>query len=205
MAQDRFEAQAGTRAPTTTAPSERPLWRRILLSRGLAMLGGLLLVALLLSRGLDALGGPEAVRARFGWFGPVASAVIHAPLAAVPFPSELFAISHGALYGFWLGAVVGWAGWFLGSLLEYSVIRRWRADVSPTPLRITRPRWLARLPVEHPLFLIGARQLPAGYHLVNVAAAVAGVTFTRHLWCSLLSQIPTALFIAAVGAGVVRL
>lgn len=191
--------------PAEAAASARPLWWRALVSRGFLLLLVLLGAAYGLSRTLDALGGPQVVRDHFGWFAPVVSALIHAPLAASPFPSEVFAISHGALYGFWLGALVGWAGWWLGSLIEYVVLQRWRFDVSPTTLTFTRPRWLARLPFDHPAFLIGARQLPAGYHLVNVAAAVTGVPFLRHMWCSAVSQIPTALFVAALGLGLVKL
>lgn len=178
---------------------------RVLASRGLWLFLALVAVGFGLSRGVAAMGGPEALRSTFGVLAPVASALIHAPLAASPFPSELFAISHGALYGFAVGAVVGWAGWVLGSVIEYAVLLRWRTDLSPTALRITWPRWLARLPVDSPLFLIGARQLPWGYHLVNVMAAATGVSFRRHLACSLVSQIPSALFIAAVGVGLLKL
>jgi len=191
-------------AGETVRTAARSAWR-ILASRGFWLLLVLVAVAFGISRGIEAAGGPEALRTRFGAFAPVASALIHAPLAATPFPSEVFAISHGALYGFWVGAVVGWVGWVLGSLIEYLVLLRWRTEVLGRELRITWPGWLARLPMDHPAFLIGARQLPWGYHLVNVMAAATGVPFMRHLWCSLVSQIPTALLIAAVGVGILEL
>jgi uncharacterized membrane protein YdjX (TVP38/TMEM64 family) len=199
------EAVAVAAPPAAAAAPARPLWWRAGASRGFVLLLLLAAAGYGISRGLDALGGPEAVRDRFGWLAPVVSALVHAPLAASPFPSEVFAISHGALYGFWLGALVGWGGWWLGSLIEYLVLLRWRFDVGPAALAFTRPRWLARLPFDHPAFLIGARQLPWGYHLVNVAVALTGVPFFRHLWCSAVSQIPSALFISALGVGLLKL
>lgn len=195
-----------TPEPTPEPGRERTRrsWGRFAL-RGLLLVAALLAVGFGISRGVEAAGGPEAIRDRFGLLAPLVSAVIHGPLAASPFPSELFALSHGALYGFWLGALAGWGGWVLGSAIEYAVLLRWRTPVAGEAMRKSLPRWLTRFPVEHPVFLIGARQLPGGYHLVNVVAPLAGVPFRRYLWCSLISQIPTALFISAVGVGLLRL
>jgi uncharacterized membrane protein YdjX (TVP38/TMEM64 family) len=153
---------------------------------------------------VEALGGAGAIRERYGWLAPVVSAALHAPIAASPLPSEGFALSHGPLYGFWLGALVGWAGWFLGSAIEYAVLRRLRPTALPD-LVFARPRWLARVPVHHPAFLIGVRQIPGGFDVVNVSAALAGVPLARFLWTSAIAQIPSALLISAAGLGLVAL
>jgi len=192
-------------APTPAADGQHPgRWRALLGSRALLLLIALVVGGYAIHELLESIGGPEQVRARFGWFAPLVSVALHAPLAAAPFPSELLALSHAPLYGFWIGTAVGWAGWFLGSLIEYGVLRRLRVETVPT-LSLRRPRWLARFPVEHPAFLIGVRQLPAGYHLVNVAAAMAEVPLGRFALCSAIAQIPNALLVAAVGLGIVAL
>jgi uncharacterized membrane protein YdjX (TVP38/TMEM64 family) len=153
---------------------------------------------------VEALGGPGALRGRFGWYAPIVSAALHAPIAASPLPSEPFALSHGPLYGFWLGALVGWAGWFAGSAIEYAVLRRIRSTTL-RGLTLARPRWAVRVPVQHPAFLIGVRQVPGGFDVVNVAAALAGVPLARFLWCSAIAQIPTALLVSAAGLGLIAL
>ena len=153
---------------------------------------------------VEALGGPGALRDRFGWYAPIVSAALHAPIAASPLPSEPFALSHGPLYGFWIGALVGWAGWFAGSAIEYAVLRRIRSTTL-RGLTLSRPRWAARFPVQHPAFLIGMRQVPGGFDVVNVSAALAGVPLARFLWCSAIAQIPSALLVSAAGLGLVAL
>lgn len=171
--------------------------RRLLGWRALALVAVLVGSAVAVQWMIGAIGGPAAI-ARWGWLAPIASAALHAPIAASPLPSEPFALSHGQLYGFWLGALVGWTGWFVGSVLEYGALRWWRS--APTPeVALPTPRWLARFPVSHPLFLIGMRQLPGGYDIVNVGAALAGVPLARFAWCSAIAQVPSALLISAAG------
>jgi uncharacterized membrane protein YdjX (TVP38/TMEM64 family) len=177
----------------------RSLLRGLIGWRTFAFVGVLVASALAVQWGVDAIGGPAAV-AKWGWLAPVASAALHAPIAASPLPSEPFALSHGPLYGFWLGALVGWAGWFAGSVIEYGVLRWIRP--TPTPgVALPRPRWLAKLPIEHPLFLIGMRQVPGGFDVVNIGAALAGVPLLRFAWCSAIAQVPSALLISAAGLG----
>jgi uncharacterized membrane protein YdjX (TVP38/TMEM64 family) len=182
---------------------DRSLLRRLLTWRNAALLAAFVGSAVAVQWGVDAIGGPRAIGA-WGWYAPLVSAALHAPIAASPLPSEPFALSHGPLYGFWLGALVGWAGWFVGSAIEYAVLRRLRSTSFPE-LAFTRPRWLARFPVAHPAFLIGVRQVPAGFDIVNVSAALAGVPLARFLWCSAIAQIPSALLISAAGLGLVAL
>ena len=67
--------------------------------------------------------------------------------------------------------------------------------------RTRLPSWLNQFPVEHPAFLIVARWLPWGPHLVNSAAGVYGVPLARHGWCAAVGIVPQALFISAVGHG----
>jgi uncharacterized membrane protein YdjX (TVP38/TMEM64 family) len=182
--------------------------RRALLARALRSPGlhGLLLacaVAWLLLHALAALGGPEAVRARFGLAAAALLVPIHALVAVSPFPSEVIALGHGAIYGFALGWPLTWAGWLLGAALEYALFRRVAADlVDAGGARL--PAWLQRLPVQHPLFLILGRLVPFGNHAVNALAGSRRVPLWRFAWASALAFLPFSALVAAIASGLVK-
>jgi uncharacterized membrane protein YdjX (TVP38/TMEM64 family) len=182
-----------------------PRWRsalRLLRSPGLhgLLLAGLL--AWLLLQGLEAVGGPEAVRARWGLGAAGLLVPVHAVVAVSPFPSEVIALAHGAIYGFALGWPLTWAGWLLGALLEYRLFRRIASDVDATGAG-RLPGWLRRFPVEHPLFLICGRLVPFGNHAVNALAGSVRVPFRRFAWASALAFVPFSALVAAIGSGMV--
>lgn len=183
-------------------PGARPLAGRLLRSRGL---GGLLLatgLAALLLQGLEAAGGPEAVRARFGLAAAAVLVPVHALVAVSPFPSEVIALAHGAIYGFALGWPFTWVGWMLGALLEYGLVRRIAVDVGAAGSE-RLPRFLRGLPVPHPLFLIGGRLVPFGNHAVNALAGARRVPLWRFAWTSALAFLPFSALVAAVASGLV--
>jgi uncharacterized membrane protein YdjX (TVP38/TMEM64 family) len=175
---------------------------RILRSRGIRLIVSLFVAGALIVVGINRLGGPAALRHMLGPLAPLVLIPIHAVVAVSPFPSEVLAVGFTAMYGFWLGAALGWVGWFVAAFLQYFVARRTALDFDFEHARSRLPRWLAQFPVEHPVFLICARWLPWGPHLVNTAAGVYGVPLFRHGWCAAISIIPHTLFVAAIGAGV---
>jgi len=162
----------------------------------LMLVGGALLVA-----GVKKLGGPVALRELLGPMAPLVLIPIHAVVATSPFPSEVLAVGYTAMYGFWLGAALGWVGWFCGAFVQYFVARRTAQDFDFDQARSRLPQWLAQFPVDHPAFLICARWLPWGPHLVNTAAGVYGVPLFRHGWCAAISIVPHTLVVAGIGAG----
>ena len=160
-------------------------------------------VAWLLLHALAALGGPEAVRARFGLAAAALLVPIHAVVSVSPFPSEVIALGHGAIYGFALGWPLTWAGWLLGAALEYGLFRRVATDlVDAGGARL--PAWLRRLPVQHPLFLILGRLVPFGNHAVNALAGSRRVPLWRFAWASALAFLPFSALVAAIASGLVR-
>jgi uncharacterized membrane protein YdjX (TVP38/TMEM64 family) len=179
----------------------RDLISRLAASRGVRLIVTFLLAGWLLVWGVDRLGGPVAVRDLLGPSAPLFLIPIHAVVAVSPFPSEVLAVGFTPMYGFWGGAALGWTGWFVAAFLQYYVARRTARDFDFEHARSRLPRWLAALPADHPAFLIIARWLPWGPHLVNSAAGVYGVPLSRHAWCAALSIIPHALFVSAVGEG----
>jgi uncharacterized membrane protein YdjX (TVP38/TMEM64 family) len=67
------------------------------------------------------------------------------------------------------------------------------------------PGWLRRLPIDHPCFLIGARQIPwIGGHVTSFLPGAAGVRVKRYAWCSAIAVVPGAIVMSAIGAGLMR-
>lgn len=162
-----------------------------------------LLAAYFSWRWLEGIGGALAVFDEFGSWAPLVSIPVHVLLSATPFPSELIGVANGSVYGLWVGALCSWVGWWCGAGLEYGLVRfgARQVDLGGSARRL--PAWLRRFPVGHPVFLIAGRQLPFGFHTVNVLAGLAGVSARRQLVCAAVSNVPYAFFTAAVGAGLV--
>ncbi|WP_456426159.1 TVP38/TMEM64 family protein [Rhodocaloribacter sp.] len=180
--------------------------RRILTSKAVYAVLGLSALAFVLLRWGDAVGGPLGLWARFGWWAAVVSVPFHALVAVTPFPSDVVAMSNGAIYGFRLGAALSWLGWFAASFVQYAIGRRAGRDFDVEGWLARSPDRLKRFPVDHPLFLILARFVPyVGGHLATLVPGAAGVPLTRYAWCSAVALIPQSLVMAGVGAGLLLL
>ena len=107
---------------------------------------------------------------------------------------------------FWFALGLNWLGWWLASHLEFFLGRRLRGDFDIERKLERLPRWLRRFPVEHPVFLIFARQVPwAGGHLTTLVPGAMGVPFFRSAWCNAIAIIPAAILTAGLGAGLLAL
>lgn len=175
---------------------------RALLRPGPILVVAFLIGAVILERWVDAIGGPPELIRRYGLAAPAVMVGVQAALAAAPFPSELFALVSAATYGWAIGSVMTWAGWTIGSMIQYGLARRSASDVSLDAAVAKVPAWLRRFPIDHPVFLIVVRWLPMGFHLANVAAGARRVPATRQLWIAAVGSIPGAVMWAGIGAGV---
>lgn len=162
---------------------------------------GFLVAAFVLERWVRSIGGPEALVERFGLAAPGVMIGIQAALSAAPFPSELFALVSAATYGWCMGSAMTWAGWTLGSMIQYALARRGARDVGLDERVARLPAWLRRLPVTHPVFLVCVRWLPMGFHLANLAAGARRVPVHRQLVIAAIGSIPGAVLWAGIGAG----
>jgi len=162
-------------------------------------------IAVPLGLWVESIGGPEAVVARYGLAAPFVTVPIHAILAVTPFPSELFVLANGTAYGWLWGAVLGWLGWTLASMMEYGLAARTAKDFDLDEQIAKLPTRLQKLPVDHPLFLILGRQVPFGFHVVNILAGVKRISPWRLLWCAAIGSIPGAILYAGLGAGIWQL
>lgn len=180
--------------------------RRIVGSRSFYLVLGLLLTGGVVAQWVRGMGGPEAVWDRYGLLAPMVSVPIHTLVAITPLPSDLMGITNGTVYGFWFGAALSWAGWFVASFVQYGIGRVFRRDFDVEGWMARSPKRLRRFPVGHPAYLIGARFVPyAGGHLATLIPGALGVGMARFAWCTALALVPSSLFMAGVGAGVLLL
>ena len=167
-----------------------------------------LIVAVLVASGLtwrwlEITGGPTALADRFGPWAPLVSIPTHTLLSSTPFPSELLGVANGSTYGLWLGTLYGWVAWWSGGMIEFALARRSAHNPTTQSAESRLPTWLRRFPAGHPVVMILGRQLPFGFHAVNVTAAISGVTINRQMLLSAISNLIFAFIAAATGAGLV--
>ncbi len=180
------------------------LFLGLLHSRGLRGLTVLFGLGWLLIHVLERIGGPDAVRAEYGLAAAAILVPVQAVAAVTPFPSELIAAAHGAIYGFALGAVFTWIGWMLGALLEYSLFRRIASDLGDAAANARLPAWLRRFPADHPVFLIGGRLVPFGNHVVSAMAGSRGVAIWRFSWTTAIALVPVSTLVTAIAIGLIE-
>jgi uncharacterized membrane protein YdjX (TVP38/TMEM64 family) len=194
------------RALTEAVPFPPPaLWRRLARSRGLRLLLAVALAGWLLLEGIEAMGGSAGIRERFGSAAAFVLVPVQVVVSVSPLPGELVAAVSVAIYGPWTGAALAWLGWLLAAFVEYALVRRAARDLAGAEDLERLPRWLRRLPADHPAFLIVARWLPFGGHLVNATAGARGVPLGRFAWTSACSLVPVSLLFAGVTAGLLGL
>lgn len=166
------------------------------------------LVVWALHRWVTDIGGPEVIDARYGLAAPALMVGIQALLSAAPFPSELWALASSGLYGWLPGTAMTWAGWTMGSMIQYGMARRGAHDLTDRDsLRDRRsrlPPWLRRLPLTHPVFLVVVRWFPMGFHLANITAGARRVPAGKQLVIAAIGSLPGAAIWAAIGAGAAR-
>ena len=183
-----------------------PTLRAIFTSSVLYLIVGIVVIGVVLAQWIEGLGGPEAVWLRFGFLAPAISLPIHIFVAVTPFPSDLMGVANGAVYGFWGGFALTWAGWYLASFIQYAIGRRVQKDFDVEGWLARSPKRLRRFPVGHPFFLIGARYVPyAGGHLSTLLPGALGVDLVRFAWCTAIAIVPSSVVVAAVGAGLLFL
>lgn len=183
--------------PQAESPEGRPLWRRILGSRGFQMFVWVFGGGAVILGGLEAAGGPEAIRDQHGLLAVAVLLPAQVAAAITPVPSELIAFPTAAIYEFWLGALIIWTGWVAATPFRYLVVRRFADDFDLTGNRERLPAWIQKFPVEHPAYLIFGRWLPYGPHLVDYTAGAAGVRLRTLMWSAAVATILPALAFSA--------
>jgi uncharacterized membrane protein YdjX (TVP38/TMEM64 family) len=185
-------------------PSPPPHEPAALRSRGVHSALAALLAGALVIGWVHLEGGPEGIRARYGLAAPA----IWIPMQVVVHVTPLgdfvpWSVLNGSMFGLWLGTFATWLSWMGSASAQYAIGRRTAQDLGWQEKAVRLPAWLRRLPLGHPVFLIVARSFPLMAGPINVAAGAARVPFFRVLWCTALGVFPPALFLAAIGVGIV--
>lgn len=126
-------------------------------------------------------------------------------LSLSPVPSDVVAFALALVHGFARGTLLIWAGWMAGAVIQYELSRRIAGEIGWQEKMGRAPAWVQRLPPGHPAFLVCARWLPLGPHLVNTVAGAAGVPRARFLLCAATGILPIAALIAALATGLLEL
>lgn len=193
--------------PASQAASDKQsLLLRLLRSPSFYLLFIVIVIGTIVGGWLVANYGPAVVRESLGSWAPLVTVPVHVIVALSPIPSDVISIANGAVYGFVWGVALSWLGWWIAAILEFGLGYRVRADFQFDKHTGRIPKWLRRFPVEHPVYLIAARQIPwAGGHLTSFIPGASGVSLRRFLWCSAIAVIPGAIVMSAIGAGLMRM
>jgi uncharacterized membrane protein YdjX (TVP38/TMEM64 family) len=141
-----------------------------------------------------------------GWIGGVVLVLVYALLGATPIPSEPLTILAGTIFGPFYAALVATFGNLLSALVEYTIGRQLGSAASFDQKREKLPFGLGKFPVDSPVFLIGARNLPGyGSKVVSLVAGIYRVPLWRYIWTAFVSTAAGAFLVAYGGLGLIRI
>lgn len=163
----------------------------------------ILIVVILLTNHLN---GVRDFIHRSGWVGMVASVLLYALLGASPIPSEPLTVLIAASIGPLASTFVTGIGNLLSALLEYYLGHKISDVANFDKQREKLPFGLGKLPVNSPLFLIGARMIPGyGPKFVSVIGGMYRVSMWRYIWTTAIATFAGAALFAYGGFGIFNL
>ncbi len=141
-----------------------------------------------------------------GPLGFVLSILLFGLLGATPIPSEPLTIFLSTVYGPLLATLATAVGNLLSALVEYLIGERLGSLTNFEQWKERLPFGLGRLPIESPLFLLGARMLPGyGSKFVSLVAGFYRVPLGLYIWTTLVSTTFGAALTAFAGYGALTL
>jgi uncharacterized membrane protein YdjX (TVP38/TMEM64 family) len=141
-----------------------------------------------------------------GWWGMMLMVVIYAVLGATPIPSEPLTILAATIYGPLYATLVATLGNLFSALVEYFIGRQVGSVANFEQRREKLPFGLGKFPVDSPVFLILARNLPGyGAKFVSLVAGIYRVPLWRYIWTTVVATLPGAAVVAYGGLGLLHL
>ncbi len=169
------------------------------------VLSVLLLAALvfLVSREMNAI---RTFIAASGWWGLLVAVLLYGLLGLSPIPSEPLTVLLGTIFGPLNATLAAGFGNLLAALVEYYLGTHLGAVADFQARKQHLPLGLGRLPVDSPLFLLGARMMPGyGPKLVSLIGGVYRVPIWRYLWTAAIPTFIGAAIFAYGGTGLFQL
>lgn len=134
------------------------------------------------------------------------SILLFGMLGATPIPSEPLTIFLSTIYGPLLATVATAIGNLLSALVEYLIGMKLGKLTNFKHWKQKLPFGLGNLPVDSPVFLLGARMLPGyGSKIVSLVAGFFHVPIGLYIWTTLVSTTFGAALTAYAGYGVLAL
>ncbi|MBI9051455.1 MAG: VTT domain-containing protein [Anaerolineaceae bacterium] len=134
------------------------------------------------------------------------SIVLYVVLGATIIPSEPLTVMIVALGGVKAAVFLALFGNTLAAIMEYYIGRNIADAADLDMYQKKMPKWLQKIPMTSPLFLIVGRMLPGyGPKFVSVVCGMYKVPFTLYLWTTMVSTGMGAVLIALGAFGVFKL
>jgi len=129
----------------------------------------------------------KALISRAGWWGVGLSVAVYVLLGLTLVPSEPLTLLIGALFGPLAAMLTAGVGNTLASVVVYYFGKKLGKAANFVARKEKLPLGLGKLPVDSPLFLIGARLIPGyGSKAVSLLGGVYHVPLARFLWTTAL-------------------
>ena len=135
----------------------------------------------------------------------VISLVIYVLFGFTFLPSVPLTLFIAVLIGPFQAAVVAAIGNTIAALFEYHIGKTVGDVVSFEEVRKKLPFGLHKLPVDSPLFLLGARSIPAGSRAFSVVCGAYQVPMPTYLWTTSVMYFVTSAFLAYGGSKLIEL
>ena len=141
-----------------------------------------------------------------GWIGVLVSIGLYGLLGASPVPSEPLTVLLSSIYGPLHTTFIASIGNLIAALVEFYIGLRISHIANFEERKQKLPFNLGKLPVNSPIFLMGARMLPGyGPKFVSVIAGVYRVPLWTYIWTTTLSNLMGAGVVAFGGFGLLKL
>lgn len=164
---------------------------------------GVLLLALFVSRQMEQV--RQFIRDG-GWWGVLFSLALYGILGASPIPSEPLTVLMATIYGPLPATLIAGSGNLLAALVEFFIGVKVGDVANFEERRSKLPFGLGKMPVDSPIFLIGARMLPGyGPKFISLIAGIYHVPLWRYTWTSAVSTLLGAAVFAYGGVELVNL
>jgi uncharacterized membrane protein YdjX (TVP38/TMEM64 family) len=164
---------------------------------------GVLVLALFVSRQMEQV--RQFIRTS-GWWGVLFSLALFGILGASPIPSEPLTLLMSTIYGPLAATLIAGTGNLLAALIEFFIGVKVGDAANFEERKSKLPFGLGKMPVDSPIFLIGARMLPGyGPKFISLIAGIYHVPLWRYIWTSAVSTLLGAAVFAYGGSQLVNL